>query len=166
MRYMAWDALFGVPLLGSFIRSLGAFPVKLKTADKSAIERTLKVLRSRATVTIFPEGGRSFTGDLMPFEVGAFRLAVQTGATIVPVSILGMFEAWAPIETLPTLFRPVIVKYHHPIVVPANIPRTEVKTTVDNLSNEVRRVIIRRQQAFERLRKMKSTGGVWGIVRK
>jgi hypothetical protein len=41
-----------------------------------------------------------------------------------------------------------------------------VKTTVDNLSNEVRRVIIRRQQAFERLRKMKSTGGVWGIVRK
>ncbi len=160
--FMAWDALFSVPVLGAFIRSVGAFPVKLKTADKGAIEQTIKVLRGKGAVVIFPEGGRSFTGELMPFEVGAFRMAVQTASTIVPVSVIGMFEAWSPHDAFPNLFRPLIVKYHTPIVVSADIPRSEVKSTVEQISNEVRRVITRRQNAYKRLKQMRAARGVWG----
>jgi 1-acyl-sn-glycerol-3-phosphate acyltransferase len=161
-RFMAWDALFKVPVLGPLIRYLGAFPVRLKSADKAAIEQTLQVLRSKHAVMIFPEGGRSFTGELMPFEAGAFRMAAQTGATIVPVSILGMFEAWPAFETFPSLFRPIIVKYHAPIRVDPNIPRSKVKELTESLSSEVRRVIERRQSAFERYKKMQRARGVWG----
>jgi 1-acyl-sn-glycerol-3-phosphate acyltransferase len=89
-------------------------------------------------------------------------MAAQTGATIVPVSILGMFEAWPAFETFPSLFRPIIVKYHAPIRVDPNIPRSKVKELTESLSSEVRRVIERRQSAFERYKKMQRARGVWG----
>lgn len=161
LKFMAWDALFRIPLFKQFIEFLGAFPVRLKSADKGAIETTLSVLRAKQVLTIFPEGGRSFTGELMPFEVGAFRMAVQVGAPIVPVTISGIFETWPPYQTLPKLFTPLIVKYHAPIAVPTNIPRAQLKEEVEKLREEVRRVIDRRMRAAKRLKAMKSTRGIW-----
>jgi 1-acyl-sn-glycerol-3-phosphate acyltransferase len=38
---------------------------------------------------IFPEGGRTKTGKLMPFKMGAFRMALTHGIPIVPVTIKG-----------------------------------------------------------------------------
>jgi 1-acyl-sn-glycerol-3-phosphate acyltransferase len=43
----------------------------------------------RPTVIMFPEGTRSATGELQPFKKGAFVLAIQTGADVVPTAILG-----------------------------------------------------------------------------
>jgi 1-acyl-sn-glycerol-3-phosphate acyltransferase len=48
-----------------------------------------KLEEERPTVIMFPEGTRSATGELQPFKKGAFVLAIQTGAEIVPTAILG-----------------------------------------------------------------------------
>ncbi len=40
-------------------------------------------------VMIFPEGTRSRTGELLPFKDGAFRLAIQNGADVLPVAVAG-----------------------------------------------------------------------------
>src|SRR6185369_980797 len=68
---------------------------------------------------VFPEGGRTTTGKLMPFKAGAFRLALFSGASIVPVTIQGANELWPVGSWLPRFFGTVRIVYHDPIPVPA-----------------------------------------------
>jgi 1-acyl-sn-glycerol-3-phosphate acyltransferase len=152
MRFMAMEPLFGAPILGRLIANYGAFPVKLKSADKGAIAMTLRVLRNNEAVLIFPEGGRTEDGKLVPFEQGAARIALQTGATIVPVTITGVFDAWPKQRLLPRWFRPVTVKYHAPVTVAPVRDRDSLRPAIERLNEEIARPIARRLAARERLR--------------
>jgi 1-acyl-sn-glycerol-3-phosphate acyltransferase len=155
MRFMAMEPLFRVPILGWFISLYGAFPVKLKSPDKSAISETLKVLKNNEVVLIFPEGGRSPDGKLCPFEQGAARLALATGACVVPVSIVGAYEAWPRHHLLPRWFRPIVVTYHRPIAVQRLEDRAEIKKHIDALNAQIAQPIRRRLEAWDRLKAIK-----------
>ena len=115
--YMAWDKPFEIPGLGLLMRMFGAFPVNLDgAADASAQREAIELLRSGRALVMFPEGGRTKTGKLMPFKMGAFRLALTHGVPIVPVSIKGAERIW-PVGQF--IFRPgkLTVTYHPPITV-------------------------------------------------
>jgi 1-acyl-sn-glycerol-3-phosphate acyltransferase len=155
MRFMAMEPLFRVPILGWWIRHYGAFPVKLNSPDKSAIVETLKVLRNNEVVLIFPEGGRSPTGELCPFEPGAARLALETGATLVPVSIVGAYDAWPKQHLLPRWFRPIVVTYHRPIVVERIEERSRLKQATEELNEQIAAPIRRRLAAWQRLKTLR-----------
>jgi len=74
---MAWDKPFRIPVLGLMMRMFGAFPVNLAVAaDASAQREAIELLRKGRALVMFPEGGRTRTGKLMPFKMGAFRLAL------------------------------------------------------------------------------------------
>ncbi len=64
---------------------LEAFPVNRHANDISAIKKSLKVLNEGKILGIFPEGTRSLTGEIQPFERGIGLLAIQSGAMILPV---------------------------------------------------------------------------------
>jgi len=57
--------------------------------------RSLEVLRQRVSVMIFPEGTRSPGADMLPFKDGAFRLAIEAGAPILPLVLTGTRDALA-----------------------------------------------------------------------
>lgn len=155
VRFMAWDALFKVPLLRQILIGYGAYPVKLKTADKGAIGLTLKLLRNGEAIMIFPEGTRSPDGTLLPFEQGPARLADQTNAAIVPVTILGAFEAWPLANALPRLFRPINIKYHAPVY-PADLPQDiSPKERAIEMNRRVAAPIARRLKAWQVLQQKK-----------
>ena len=101
VRWMAWDILFRVPVLGFLIRRLGAFPVKPDMADRRAYETAAGILKSGGIVGIFPEAGRTPTGEFQDTRAGFARLAARTGAAVVPVIIRGSFRAWPMTELLP-----------------------------------------------------------------
>jgi 1-acyl-sn-glycerol-3-phosphate acyltransferase len=125
--YMAWDRLFRVPVLGQLIRLLRAFPVDIYSNDRGAVREARRLLREGAAVMIFPEGGRSFDGSLGDFKLGAFRLAVAVGATVLPVTISGGFEAWPPQRTLPRRGR-MTITYHPTLRAPTGVhPRTAAR---------------------------------------
>jgi 1-acyl-sn-glycerol-3-phosphate acyltransferase len=115
IRFMAWDALFKVPVLGQLIRAMGSFPVDIrKGKGESAFREAVKVLDSGDALGIFPEGQRSEQGPMGELRTGVARLAIETGAEIVPVTIGGAFRAWPKWKLLPKPAK-IIVRYHPPI---------------------------------------------------
>ena len=111
VHYMAWARLFTIPLFGTFIRALRAFPVELDKSDGPAVRAAVRLLRAGEAVMIFPEGGRTKNGRLQPFKLGAFRLAVTHETPVLPVTIAGAWETWPPDRTLPRRGR-VTITYH------------------------------------------------------
>jgi 1-acyl-sn-glycerol-3-phosphate acyltransferase len=111
LHYMALEPFFRVRGLGGLMRWARAFPVQEGEPDGPAVRRALRLLRQGEPLVIFPEGGRSPDGRLQPFRPGAFRLALAAGAPVVPVTIVGAFEAWPVGRRLPRPGR-VTITYH------------------------------------------------------
>lgn len=114
LRYMTWDRLTRLPLLGRLMQAYGAFPVNIEKGDRAALRCSLERLRQDGGLMIFPEGGRTRTGRLMPFKPGVIRLALETGAPIVPVTIIGGYRAFSPHHLFPRPYKVKII-YHDPI---------------------------------------------------
>ena len=136
----AWDQVFRIPLLGSALKFLGAFPVKIDRFDRDALHDARTVLESGKVLMIFPEGARTLSGFLQPFKPGVSRMALAIGTTIVPVTINGGYAAWPPHHLFP---RPkkVTVTYHAPITVENlghNAPPHEIRQAARELSQSLR----------------------------
>ena len=84
-----------IPVFGAAVRACGH--IYIDRGDKTRALASLDIARKRLeeaapTVIIFPEGTRSNTGELGPFKKGAFVLAIQTGASVVPAAMFGSRE--------------------------------------------------------------------------
>jgi 1-acyl-sn-glycerol-3-phosphate acyltransferase len=94
VRYMAKIELFKGPLAWLFPR-LGAFPVRRGEADAEALETARTILLAGGVVVVFPEGTRVEQPDALGSpRHGASRLALQTGAPIIPAAITGTSHLW------------------------------------------------------------------------
>ncbi|MGI8642960.1 MAG: lysophospholipid acyltransferase family protein [Thermomicrobiales bacterium] len=88
-HFMAKRELFSIPVIGSAIRLVGAFPVDRGRADRSAIRRARATLDQGIALGMFPEGTRSKTGGLKHGLPGAGLIAIQSGVPIIPMAITG-----------------------------------------------------------------------------
>lgn len=89
IRYMAKAELFRAPL-GRVLIRLGAFPVKRGEADAEALETARTILRQGGLLALFPEGTRVRDRSALGSpRRGAGRLALETGAPLVPAAITG-----------------------------------------------------------------------------
>ena len=91
-RFVAKKELKTVPIFGRSVAACGH--IFIDRQDRaSAIDALAGVReqmdRDRPTVVMFPEGTRSRDGELQPFKKGAFVLAIQTGADVIPAAIEG-----------------------------------------------------------------------------
>ncbi|MBI4575098.1 MAG: 1-acyl-sn-glycerol-3-phosphate acyltransferase [Planctomycetes bacterium] len=117
MRFITWDAVFRWPVLGPMAAALGAFPVRLERPGRDSLEVAEGLLRGGGALGIFPEGGRADRGGHMdPFKPGAVRLALKTGATLVPATITGAWECWPRSRIWPRP-GPMRVRFHPPLLV-------------------------------------------------
>ncbi len=88
VRFMGKSELFEGRLARLFVR-LGAFPVRRGTADEEAMETARHILRGGGLLAMFPEGTRVRDPDgLGEPRSGAGRLALETGASMVPAAIV------------------------------------------------------------------------------
>lgn len=95
MKWLSKEAIFRLPVMGWMMRMAGDIAVKRDKRESraEALNECRDRLAKGVSVMIFPEGTRSRTDDLLPFKDGAFRLAIETGAPILPIAVAGTRHA-------------------------------------------------------------------------
>jgi len=93
MYFVAKEELFEHRIVGWFLNCMGAFPVRRGAADAESLLTARTLLERGAVVTIFPEGTRVQSGSLLRPRRGVGRMALETGAAVVPVAVVGSERA-------------------------------------------------------------------------
>jgi glycerol-3-phosphate dehydrogenase (NAD(P)+) len=91
--FVAKEELFKNPLVAWFLNCLGAFPIRRGLADQESVITSLALLDSGRPVVIFPEGTRIPDGSLGRPKRGVGRLALESGAPVVPIAVTGSEHA-------------------------------------------------------------------------
>ncbi len=89
MQFVAKVELFEKRWQAWLLSRLGAFPIRRGQADEAAMETARLIVERGGTVIIFPEGTRIRTGSLGRPKRGVGRLALETGAAVLPVAVQG-----------------------------------------------------------------------------
>ncbi len=89
MNFVAKMELFEKRWQGWLLCRVGAFPIRRGESDEEAMKTARMVLERGGTICIFPEGTRIRTGSLGRPKRGVGRLALQTGAPVIPTAVVG-----------------------------------------------------------------------------
>lgn len=99
-RILAKSGLWDWPFIGWFLQRSGQIPINVENphATLSSLGIGVKALRAGMPLFVFPEGGRTPTGELQPFLSGAAYLAIRAQAPLVPLALTGVYDL-LPIHT-------------------------------------------------------------------
>ena len=126
-------------VVGWVLREVGQIPVDREVGDRAALGTAVAVLRAGGVVGIFPEGTRGM-GDVASVHQGASWLALQTGAPVVPIAVLGTRQAGEGIWALPPFRARVAAVFGSPVTLDEDrtLPRRE---RVRRASEQLREVL-------------------------
>ena len=93
-RIVAKKELFRYPFMGWHLSRSGQVRIDQQNPAKSIsmLKSAVKTLQSGMPLVIFPEGGRTPTGEVKEFLAGAFFLGIKAQVDIVPMAIVGSYE--------------------------------------------------------------------------
>jgi 1-acyl-sn-glycerol-3-phosphate acyltransferase len=100
-----------------FFTMMGQIPIKRGggSASERALEAAREVLQAGGVFGIYPEGTRSPDGRLYKGKTGFARLALETGAPICAVAMIGTREAQPIGQVKPNFFTPITIKISKPM---------------------------------------------------
>jgi 1-acyl-sn-glycerol-3-phosphate acyltransferase len=115
IRFMAKSQLFGPPVLTYIYKHGGVFPVRRGHHDEEAFKTAYELLDQEEMLLVYAEGGRSRSGEMGEPKPGIGRIALESGAPIVPVAIHGSarVRGWKRLR-----FPKVTVEFGEPVSFP------------------------------------------------
>ena len=96
VRFLIAAEVFGVPATGWILRRYRQIPIRRGQRDSGALEEAIATIRRGALAAIAPEGAVNPTpGALQRIRSGIGRIALPTGASVIPVGIWGTHRRWS-----------------------------------------------------------------------
>ena len=115
LNFLARKTLFRFKPFGWLIDMLDAIPLDIDGIGFAGIKESFKRLKNGEIILIFPEGGRTWDGDIAPFLQGSLTLAQRTKSTVLPAAISGCYEAFPRTQKYPKFWGKFRVVYGKPI---------------------------------------------------
>jgi 1-acyl-sn-glycerol-3-phosphate acyltransferase len=111
-RILAKIELFRLPFLGWHLKRSGQIPIDRADARASlhSLSAASRTVKAGMPLVVFPEGGRSADGHIQTFLGGTFYIAIKAQLPVVPMAIVGTFQA-LPMNTFvihPHRFRLIV----------------------------------------------------------
>jgi 1-acyl-sn-glycerol-3-phosphate acyltransferase len=143
IRFVAKKSLFHIPIFGWSMYIAGFVPVDRRGGKKAreSLKIAARRIKNGRSVTVFPEGTRSPDGKIHKFKAGAFIMAIESGAPILPVVINGTFEL-GPKSAIKVYPHPVEVVVGEPIPTDGLTPNDRMA-----LSNRTRETMMEMRTA-------------------
>jgi 1-acyl-sn-glycerol-3-phosphate acyltransferase len=106
-RFLAKAGVFKQPTLGRLFKAAGQIPVYRESRDAAlAFRDAVAAVERGEVIVVYPEGTRTQDPDLWPMEgkTGAARIALRTGAPVLPIGQWGAQDVWGPHMKKPKFF--------------------------------------------------------------
>ncbi len=139
MHILAKEALFVGPI-GAFLRSQGVTPVRAGGSDIDAFRVARTVLERGEVLCIFPEGTRSYTGELGSPKPGVAMLATRSDVPILPVGISGTDRFLGRGQRFPRIGARITVRVGKPFSIELD-PSKARRAALEAATDEIMRAI-------------------------
>jgi 1-acyl-sn-glycerol-3-phosphate acyltransferase len=98
INFMAKNEAFRNPIVKFYLNDVGTYPVKRGEVDLASIKHTLKLLKQKELVGLFPEGTRVKSGKLGEANSGVAVFANKSGKVVIPVAITGNYKFFTKLK--------------------------------------------------------------------
>lgn len=117
LHFLLKQEMQRVPFVNWYARAMGMvfIPREDRRAASASLRRSADAVRAGATLCIFPEGTRSRDGRIGAFKPGAFEVAIQAGAQVLPVSLEGTGRVLPPEGFFRVRPGPIRVRFGAPL---------------------------------------------------
>ncbi len=139
ITFVAKAEYFEDPKTAWFFRSVGQIPIKRGGGPASlrALDAAAEILDAEGLFGIYPEGTRSPDGRLHKGHTGVARLAMRTGAPILPVAMIGTREVQEIGKAMPRVFMPISVRIGRPLDFSRHVERDGDPLLLRQITDEV-----------------------------
>ena len=111
LNFLARKSLFKFKPFAWTIGMLDAIPLETDGIGFAGIKESFKRLKNGEIILVFPEGARTWDGNIAPFLQGSLVLAQRTKSAILPAALCGAFEAFPRTKKYPRLWGRIRIVY-------------------------------------------------------
>ncbi|MBV8296673.1 MAG: 1-acyl-sn-glycerol-3-phosphate acyltransferase [Acidimicrobiia bacterium] len=139
ITFVAKAEYFDDPKTAWFFRAMGQIPIRRGggSASQRALDSAMDVLRDGGLFGIYPEGTRSPDGRLYKGHTGVARLALQSGAPVIAVAMIGTREAQPIGQVKPNFFSPIGVRFSKPMRFDRYAERADDPRALRQITDEI-----------------------------
>jgi 1-acyl-sn-glycerol-3-phosphate acyltransferase len=125
VHFLTYGMYYYLRGLHWFLKRVHTIPLKKDGKDISALKKALRLLKAEELVGIFPEGERSVTGQPGAGSPGVALMAIKAGVPILPVGLIGAYEAFPRGAKFPRFRSSITLRYGKPFRIGDELQRLE-----------------------------------------
>ncbi len=141
--FMAKSTEFESAALRFFFYLSRTFPVRRYDIDPISLRNAMRVLDFGGLVGIYPEGERTWDGEMLPFRTGTIRFLLAAGVPIIPAAITGAFQnqpRWGGKIGNPDIRLSIGKPIHAPKIKGKDQTRQDIRSLTDAIQTAISRL--------------------------